>query len=323
MQSRNDMNKRKISYTIFTSTLLIASAAVTALLLSFTSTYNNAAYAHTFSQNESALYLSLTEKIRSEAQLALSNLQAGGNNLTLAKAHATNAVNLLNNGTTISELKERNNRVANTLANTLQQLSNNVSALSVSSPSQPIPQQTVQNVNQTVSSLNDTLGEATTVRIDPSQRDNATTWGLAFADLTNTVLKNYGIAIGSPVDLSNMSNMAMMIKTGGSSGNNSASSMKGGTKMSSSGNMSSSTTKIVNETAYQTAQFLSSRSMAQLFNEHLKDSSPAKQHPQQINQLQKAIMDLGNAINNRASGNNVMRIVHGTIHPSLIQIFGL
>jgi hypothetical protein len=327
MQPKNNKDKTRIAYTIFTSTLLIASAAVTALLISVSSTYNNAAYAHTFSQNESALYLSLTEKIRAEAQLVVNNLQAGGNNLTIAKAHANNAVNLLNNGTTISELRERNNRVADALINTLQQLSNNVSALSSTASGQAISPQAIQNVNQTVSSLNDTLGEATTVRIDPDQRENTTTWALAFADLSSTLLKQYGTAIDSPVDLSNMSNMAMMMNMGAS--NSSGSSMSsmngGGMKMSSNNNMQSSatSTKIVNDTAYQTARFLSGRSLVQVFNDHLKNSSAAKQHQQQTDQLQKAITDLANAINNKESGNNVMMIVHGTIHPSLIQIFGL
>jgi hypothetical protein len=46
-----------------------------------------------------------------------------------------------------------------------------------------ISPQTIQDVNQLVSSLNDTLGEATTVRIDPDQRYNSTTWALVFAEI--------------------------------------------------------------------------------------------------------------------------------------------
>ena len=64
--------------------------------------------------------------------------------------------------------------------------------------------------NETVTTLNDILAEAVTVRIESDQQNNATTWALVVADLVNTVLSDYGNATGSSSDLTNMSNMAGM-----------------------------------------------------------------------------------------------------------------
>src|SRR5690349_3869608 len=115
MQPKKD-NRFHMSYI----SILLITSAIASTILSLSSP-DNLAYAHTFSQNESANYLSLIERIRAESQLVEVNLEAG--NLTLAQAHANNAANLVDNNT-LDEIRERNNRVANTLENSLEQLRN-------------------------------------------------------------------------------------------------------------------------------------------------------------------------------------------------------
>lgn len=330
----------RIAYAVGASFLLMATAAVTTL------GSNNAVYAHTFSANESVRFLALTEQMRDEAQLAVMNLQQ--NNVTLAQAHANNAIKLLENGTTLSEVREPNDRLAPSLDNTLKQLLANISAASSSAnPGTALPPQTIQAANQSISSLNDTIGEATTVGIDQDQRNNSTTWALTFVEILDSTLKNYGNATGASFDLTNMAKMASMTSSNatnsttsmsltemaGSTNNN----MSGSMTMPSSSSMQNSTmgnmtTKIANQTSYQTSQFLANKTLIQIFNLHLKplanaslssSSGAGNASAAAISQIENGIMELKDKINDKAAPMDVMMTVHTKIHPSLIQAFGL
>jgi hypothetical protein len=309
-----------------------ASAIVALAILMSTLALPNPAYAHTFANDESARFLSRTELIRSEAHLALINLQH--NNIRLAHEHANNAIRLLENGTTLSEIRERNDRIATSLQNILHQLHNSI--LASQNVGAANPNQAIQTVDQTVVALNNTLGEATTVRIEPNQRDNSTVWALAFVGVLNATLKDYGNATGAPFDLTNMANMGSRMSTtlGNSSGNNKMSNNNSNTSGMIKGAMSNAT-NIVNQTSYQSAQFLANKTLIDLFNSRLKlaadnstttantASSTQSSAVPAIGQLQNSILDLKNAINNKAHPEQVMMIVHGKIHPLLIQIFRL
>jgi hypothetical protein len=76
---------------------------------------NNSAanvYAHTFTPNDSASFLSLIYRIKNEAQLVQSNLLSNAFNSTgLAQQHAQNAITILNQ-TLTKEIAERNHRIA-------------------------------------------------------------------------------------------------------------------------------------------------------------------------------------------------------------------
>src|SRR5918995_6006866 len=204
-------------------------------------------YAHTFSTSESAEFLSLTDQIRAETALVTINLE--NNNTTLAQAHAEKASSLLDNDT-LSEVRERNNRIANSLESGLEQLVGNVtSSLASTSPGQ-MPQDRIQSTNQAVMSLNDIMAEAVTARVESEQQNNLTTWAMVLADLVNVVLSDYGNATGSSFDLTDISNMAEANAT------------------SSTSNMT--TTTIVDTAAYQSAQYLANNTILQLFNDTLK-----------------------------------------------------
>ena len=101
-------------------------------------------------------------------------------NVTLAQAYAQKAAALPDN-IIISEIMERNNRIADSLVTGLRNLEANVTSLTSDSQEQ-IPQEgTIQEINDSVMSLNDTLAEAVTVRVESDQQNNATMWALVLA----------------------------------------------------------------------------------------------------------------------------------------------
>jgi hypothetical protein len=298
---------------------------------SFVLPVSHLVYAHTFSTSESAEFLSLTDQIRAESALVIMNLE--NNNATLAQAHAEKASSLLNNDT-LGEIRERNNRIANSLETGLKELVGNVSSFASASPGQTMPQDRLQNINQRVMSLNDTMAEAITTRVESDQQKNVTTWAMALADLVNVVLSDYGNATGSSFDLTDMSNMAAANTT---------------TTSPPTSNMTTTTATIVDTAAYQSAQYLVNNTILQLFNDTLKplpisssgtpsNSSNATTMTQEgqgpspaagnmtssnIDKLEAGLMQLKDDINSKATPNEVMITAHLNINPLLMQTYGL
>ena len=242
------------------------------------------AYAHTFSTSESAQFLSLVDQIRAQTRLVAMNLE--NNNITLAQAHAEEASDLLNNFT-LDELRERNVRIAESLDTGLENLENNITSMATATQDQ-IPQDRIQIINQTIMTLNDLLAEAVTVRVESEQLNNATTWAMVLADLTNVVLSNYGNATGAPFDLTDMSNLPgmegmemdhsgnttmtmmdqgqMQMQMSRNSSNNNTVTIRANATSS----MSNMTATIVDTAAYESAQYLANNTILQLFNDMLK-----------------------------------------------------
>ena len=308
------------------------------------------AYAHTFSTSESAQFLSLVDQIRAETGLVTMNLE--NNNATLAQAHAEKASSLLNNST-LDEIREVNNRIADSLETGLAQLEENVTSLAlVMQGQQQVPQDRIQTINDTVTSLNDILAEAITVRVEGDQLNNATTWAMVLADLTNVVLSNYGNATGAAFDLTDMANLAEM------QGEAADTVSEGINNNTMPGNATASNvttnTIIVDEAAYQTAQYLSSNTMLQLFNDMLRPltttsagangttgnnsengltvqqqldndtfSTSESNATAGIEELEMSLLQLSDYVNSKASPREVMAIPHLEIHPMLIQLYGL
>lgn len=103
--------------------LVIGSVMFTLLSSTTVSLHNRAAYAHTFSQNEDTLFLTMIHQIRSQAQLVQSNFPT---NLKLAQQHARVAISLLNQNDPVAsntswakEIAERNPRIAAELTSAL------------------------------------------------------------------------------------------------------------------------------------------------------------------------------------------------------------
>jgi hypothetical protein len=249
------------------------------------------------------------------------------NNATLAQAHAEKASSLLDNNT-LSEVRERNNRIGNSLESGLEQLVGNVTSSLASTSPEQMPQDRIQSTNQGVMSLNDIMAEAVTARVESEQQNNVTTWAMVLADLVNVVLSDYGNATGSSFDLTDISNIAQANAT------------------SSTSNMT--TTTIVDTAAYQSGQYLVNNTILQLFNDTLKpltmssngassdnnnatsitqggqDTSPAAGNmTSDIDQLEANLLQLKDDINGKATPNEVMVTAHLNIHPLLMQSYGL
>ena len=341
------MRTQKIPFLLYPAKYLLLLFILSGSLLTSAS---HLAYAHTFSTSESAQFLSLVDQIRAETGLVIINLE--NNNATLAQAHAEKASSLLNNST-LDEIREVNNRIADSLETGLAQLEENVTSLAlVMQGQQQVPQDRIQTINDTVTSLNDILAEAITVRVEGDQLNNATTWAMVLADLTNVVLSNYGNATGAAFDLTDMANLAEM------QGEAADTVSEGINNNTMPGNATASNvttnTIIVDEAAYQTAQYLSSNTMLQLFNDMLRpltttsagangttgnNSENGLTVQQQLDndtfstsesnatagteELEMSLLQLSDYVNSKASPREVMAIPHLEIHPMLIQLYGL
>lgn len=100
------------------STAVIVLLLAGLIALEIISPFKQAAYAHTFTGDESASFLSIIKIMQAEADLVQSNLVS---NLTMAQDHAKAAVAVLNGNHTFGvlsdEVSENNERVATNLRN--------------------------------------------------------------------------------------------------------------------------------------------------------------------------------------------------------------
>lgn len=291
------------------------------------------AFGHTFSPNESASFLSFVDQIQVESELVQTNL--ANDSTSLAQEHAKKAGSLLTSNIT-TEIAEENQRVANELTRAI----NDLQDISLS------PQQ-VGSIDQLVSDIDSILGEAESARIEQEDLENATIQALAFADLVNSILENYGNAYAVDFDMTNMSNMVM---NGQSNNNMSTMTMSNmdtngndndSNKEMNSMNMSSSSTvvgmdvgggegsesginsssSLVNLTDYQSAQALAAKAL-EIFNTELRPIAPNNSSALLTN-LENGLTDLNASIRNKASPMDIMMIVHTQIHPNILQAFNL
>jgi hypothetical protein len=112
---------------------------------------------------------------------------------------------------------------------------------------------------------------------------------------------------------------------------------------------SNMTTTIVDEAAYQSAQYLANNTLLQLFSDTLKPltistnettadsdtnttaitqeeqetSPPTNNVTSNIDELEAGLMQLRDAINGKANTYEVMIAAHVKVHPLLMQIYGL
>jgi len=273
------------------------------------------AYAHTFSGSESASFLSLVHKIRVESGLVLDNV----GNATLARQHVENAAKAIDNQT-IDEIAEENNRIANDLSSLLQDLQTATASTLIDAAS----------INDIVTNLDATLGEAVSVRIEQEQLNNSTAQAIVLANVIDEILRNYGSALEVGFDMTNMSLMDETIQENNNS--SSGGNISGGTEGSSTqmdGNTSSST--VVNMSAYQSAQAFANESM-EIFQNDLKPLSPpsgtaegnnSSNQTVAISQIENSLVKLQQAVSNKASPEEIMMIVHAEIYPNLQIAYNL
>jgi hypothetical protein len=281
------------------------------------------AFGHTFSPKESASFLSFVDQIQVESELVRTNL--ANHSTSLAQEHAKKAGSLLTSNIT-AEISEENQRVANELTRAI----NDLQDISL------LPQQ-VGSVDQLVNDIDSILGEAESTRIEQTDLENATIQALAFADLVNSILENYGNAYAVDFDMTNMSNMVM----NGQDNNNMSTNGRDNdsNKEMNSMNMSTSSTvvgmdvgggeesesginsSLANMTDFQSAQALAAKAL-EIFKVKLKPMAPNNSSASLTN-LENGLSKLNDSISNKGSPMDIMMIVHTQIQPNILQAFSL
>jgi hypothetical protein len=319
----------------------------TALLGNVSNILSQKIYAHMFSTDETTSFLAFADQLNVESGLVQTNL--ANNNLSLAQKHANKAASLLT-PSIIVEIAEKNQKTADDLSTAMDGLQR----ITSSSEKQQ------QRVNQLVSDIDAAVTEAVTI-IEQEQRGssnflekgidflsgifggnsekantnvekNGTIQSLAFADLVDSILINYGNAYAVNFDMTNMSNMVTMgnnsssMTIDGMVDNNSNSSMN-----TDSMNMSSSTMMNMDGDSrnyslediidYQSAQALATKAI-EIFKAELKPIASGNSSSFVVN-LEDGLMQLNNSIKNKASPMDIMMIVHTQIHPNLLEAFNL
>ena len=266
--------------------------SLSALLILGTTTFalSRNAYAHTFGGNESAAFLAKVQGLKVEAHLIQSDLS----NQTLVAWHSDKIGEFWNTNDT-KEMSERNQR----LGTDIPALISNITT--VANSTNPDATQ----VNQLITSLDNDLAEATTVRIEKTELENATVNALAVVAILDETMEDYGIATGAEENSGNVT------------GSNTTS--QDNMSNMSEGAGSNETATIVNFAAYQTAQGLAAA--AQDMYNNLKPKAMPNSSSE-IAALDAAFANLRKAIDDKMSNDAIQAIVEGSIHPNL-SAFGL
>ena len=262
--------------------------SLSALLILGTTTFalSRNAYAHTFGGNESAAFLAKVQELKVEAYLIQSDLS----NQTLVGWHSDKIGEFWNTNDT-KEMTERNQR----LGTDIPALISNITTAANSTNPDAI------KVGQLITSLDNDLAEATSVRIEKTELENATVNALAVADILDETMEDYGIATGAEEENSNN------VTGSNTTSQDNMSNMSEGAG-------SNETATIVNFAAYQTAQGLAAA--AQDMYNNLKPKAMPNSSSE-IAALDAAFANLRKAIDDKMSNDAIQAIVEGSIHPNL------
>jgi ferritin-like protein len=297
---------------------IVLALALAAVLFGTMFTAPRNSYAHTFSGDESASFLLLVESIKIELQLVESNLAS---NTTLAEEHAEHAHQALDEHT-LEEISERNKRLGRDLPAALEDLHDSVAT------------STEQQVQSKIQNINDLLDETVTVRVEPAQMTNSTVQALVMANMLRAIqFEGHGhyeiaLGIGGEEHTHEEEHDEHGDEEHGEGGHSSSeeghgemsSSNETGEHSSGSHNMTEGPAEIVNMAHYQTAQAFAVRAQ-ELWTE-LKPKAPSR-FLHSISEIDAALPDLIEAINDKAPINDVSVIIHGRIHPNMITAFEL
>ena len=266
---------------------IIASVIVGLVSSAIISPYRQAAYAHTFTGDESASFMSLIRLLQAEENLVQTNLAS---NKTLAQDHAKVVVDEINANHTFGilpdEVSENNKRVAADVIHAGDALEIAVKSTS-SSPS---------DVMAKVNNLNSTLQEAVAVRLPQDAPKNFTINLFGVKDLVNETLRQYGYAYGIA--------SAHQVK------NNSST--------------APSSNNIVNMSAYQTAKSLTSQTQ-EMFTQakSLVPSNATSTTKTAMANIATGLTQLKNLVDTKSPYEKVATMVQKTIYPEINKAIGM
>jgi hypothetical protein len=273
------------------------------LLIITISISNNQIYAHTFSTNDSVVFLALVDKLKTQAQITEQFLLE--NDSDSAIKHVQLLKQLYNNDTN-KEIQEKNERIAN-------EISSFIKTFSLIDPNNI----TKTQIAKTVLDFEAVLDEAISVRISEDILNNSTTQALRLATLVNDVDINYANSFNvQPYNISamNMDNTSSTHQQPQSM-NMSAMNMDKYDQ-----NPTIVSKEIQNDTAYSTALGLS-YTISDLFKE-IKSEYETNE-PDKVNQLSEGITNLVTIIEMKKPYTEVVKVIHGVIQPSLQELYDL
>ena len=250
------------------------------------------AYAHTFTGDESASFMSVIKILQAEANLVQSNLAS---NATLAQDHAKSLVDVVDGNHTFGvlpdEVSENNKRVATDVIHT-------ANALQTAVKSKPTT--SVTDLKPKLDNFNATLQEAVAVRLPKDAAGNSTINALATKDLVNETLRQYAYAFG-----------VANVKGGSNKGTGDPSDP-------------GSHGTVTNMSAYQSAQALASQTQGMLT--HAKSVIPANATSATKAAVAKLDVDLSQlkkTIDEKNPYDKVAILVQKTIYPDIDAAFHL
>ena len=264
---------------------------------------NSQIYAHTFSTNESVIFLASVDKLKTQAQLFEQFILE--NDYDSAIKHAQLLKQLYNNDTN-KEVQEENERVAN-------EISSSIKTFSLIDPKNI----TKAQIDKSVLDFEAVLDEAITVRIADDILNNSTTQALRLDNLVNEIDINYADSFNvqpyntSAISMDNTSSNHQQPQFM----NTSATSMDRHDQ-----NPANGSREIQNDTAYSTALGLS-YTVSDLFKENQTEHS--MNEPEKVNQLNQGIAKLVTTIEMKKPYTEVVKIIHGLIQPSLQELYNL
>ena len=348
-------------YLVGTQKNLIPSLAICFGLLFSNIVYNSndaTVYGHLFTRDQTGTFVSIIDQVQTELELVAANLVK--NNVTLAENHATKASSLL--PTVIGEIEDNPQLVGELMRSVFGM--ENISSTTYNKS---------QDISTLVNNLNEKLDNAKIIRIaqvqptsnfldratnllgglfggntgEPSseQVQNSRIEALAFAELMDAVLVNYGKAYNVGYDMTNMSNMIITpsnkttgsiimsntVKSNNSDIGNTNLNMNMSMNMDSMNNSSSPMPEHMGEmdngyqlihiADYQTAQALAKKGL-DFFNSDLRHMANNNKAIF-VNNLEKGLKHLNNSLENNGPPTEIMMIVHTEIHPNLLEAFNL
>jgi hypothetical protein len=307
---------------------MIKKVALLLLLIIAMPLINSEIYSHTFTTDENILFLALVDKLKTHAKLIEQFILANDNESVIQHS---NLLKQFYSKDINDEVEEKNKRIADEISS----LINTISSLRSYNTTQ-------SQITNTIEDFEAVLDESVSVRISQDVINNSTIQALRLATLINDIDVNYANSFSmQPYNMSamgmdqhgqqsmNMSAMGMD-QHGQQSMNMSAMGMdqhgQQSMNMSAMGmdqhgqNSNNISKDIQNLTAYQTAQELLIP-VKQVFEEIRSEKETSNQD--KIIQLKENIDNLTTIIEMKKPYNEVAKVIHGIIQPTLQELYNL
>lgn len=331
------MIREKPLFLLLTLSILFSTFFHSSIIVTTEMIFVQNVYAHSFTPNNYAKFVSSIDEFQTESKLVNDNLIRG--NSSLAEKHAAEAFSIFS-WDLMSEADERDKKVSDemkTAIENLQNISSSISKLPSINLQDSNKQEQMEKVSQLVGiidantnrMINITESQQRTedsnpfnqfvaffVNIFTGQKDsnNTTIHPMRFVEVADSVLRNYGDAYDVDFDMTDMASMASMASMDDSlpmSMNNE-----------STDNDQNRINSIENTADYQSAMGLSEK-LLEIFEKDLKPIMTPNGTSVLSANLEDGILQLINSIKDNAPPTDIMMIVHTQIHPNLIAAFNL